>query len=372
MELLNNQKSPTEKYKNEYFYKQVEFLASDLGINISQEKPVYVVEQQNIERNFSFDKLAGFFEKNDLVISNPMSIKLENATTLFVSAGIQKLESTIHKEDIFPNTPLLINQPVLRSQFLGSKEIESHTSFHNITTIDIDIDFNKHLNHLKKWIDFLMSSGFLKENFLLQLKETNPKIGDIKYNNFVIKVFYGGLEVGDAVFIPEIPQKTRPSFSISDIGFGLERLKHNPEKEHSIENDCLKTLALLSISGVEPSNNNHGYRFRMFSKRLVSECGINYLKMSNTLELATEMIDYWLQSGYVNSIQKDEAIKSISLECQRNFNREILNFLKDKYNYLNEININQETSVFVDQLEKIGDKSSDFWFDIKKQLSINF
>ncbi|MFA5300000.1 MAG: hypothetical protein WC389_17575 [Lutibacter sp.] len=354
------------------FFQKIESFMKDLNFTVSEEKPIYNPDQQNAERNFSIKNLQDFFEKNNFIISNPMSIKLEKATTLFVSAGIQKLENTIHKEDVFPETPLFINQPVLRSQFLGSKEIESYTSFHNITTIDVNVSISKHLDYFKKWIDFLLSSGFLKENFLLQIKETNPKIGNIKYQNFVIKVFYGGLEIGDAVFIPEISQKTRPSFSISDIGFGVERLEHDPKKIHSTETDCLKTLALLSISGIEPSNNNHGYRLRMFSKKLVSECGLNYSKMSSFLAKASEMIDMWLKYGYVGLITKEEAGRVIAIECQRNFNREILNFLKNTFNYLNEIDINQETLIFIKQLEDIGDMSKNFWLDIKKHLSINF
>lgn len=367
-----NKKNFEKKIDDVDLYRKTESFANDLGFRVSTEKPVYDIEQQNTERDFSINRLQAVFEKNNFFIANPMSIKLEDATTLFVSAGIQKLENTIHKEDAFPNVPLLINQPVIRSQFLGSKEIESHTSFHNITTIDININMNQHLNHLKKWIDFLLSSGFLKENFLFQIKESNPKIGNIKFDNFAIKVFYGGLEIGDAVFIPEMPQKTRSNFSISDIGFGLERLGHIPDSDHSVANDCVKTLALLSMSGVEPSNNNHGYRFRMFSKRLVSECGINYSKMLNSLEILPKMMDDWLQYGYNNSTEKKQAIGAVSLECQRNFNREILNFLQKNYNYLNEIDINKETHVFLSQLEKIGDKSSDFWLNVKKELSIKF
>lgn len=343
----------------------------DGDFKISLEKPVYTPEKFHFERNISINGLKKYFEKMDFKISEPIPLKLEQATTLFVSAGIQKLENVIHIEEEFPDTPIFINQPVLRSQFLGSSAVESHTSFHNITTLDIGASVEKHLGYFKKWIEYLIISGFCKEDFLFQIKEDTPKLGNVRYNNFVIKVFYAGLEVGDAVFIPLLPQKTRPDFSISDIGFGLERLSHNPEVINTVEKDCLKTLALLSVSNVQPSNNDHGYRFRMFSKRLVSECKLDYSKLTKILETTSDFIEYWAQSGTDVLIDKDKAIDLVIQECERNFNREMLNFLKKDYGYQNEIDINQTTMNFVNQLEKIGDKSNDFWNSIKTLLTIN-
>ena len=345
--------------------------ALDRDLTISTEKPTYAPEKFDFERNISIANLKKYFESRDFKIAEPIPLKMEGATTLFVSAGIQILEGVIHKEEELPDVPIFINQPVLRSQFLGSSAIESHTSFINLATLDIDVNMEKHFDHLKDWISYLILSGFKKEDFLIQIKEDSPKIGDIEYKNIVAKVFYGGLEVGDAVFVPSLPQKTRHHFSISDIGFGLERLNHNPETTNIVEIDCLKTLALLCLSGVEPSNNNHGYRFRMFSKRLVSECELDYLKLTKILEATSGFIEYWTQLGVSTSIDADKATDLVLKECNRNFNREILNLLRKEHDYQKEIDINQTTVNFVSQLERIGDKTKDFWDLIKTKLTIN-
>lgn len=82
-------------------------------------------------------------------------------------------------------------------------------------------------------------------------------------------------------------------------------------------------------------------------------------------------IEYWVQSGVSTSIDKDKATDLVVKECDRNFNREILNLLRKEHDYQNEIDINQTTVNFVSQLERIGDRTKDFWDSIKTQLTIN-
>ena len=125
------------------------------------------------------------------------------------------------------------------------------------------------------------------------------------------------------------------------------------------------------MSDVQPSNNNHGYRFRMFSKKFVSECGLDYSKLSEILEGTSGYIQYWVQLGVHALVGAEKASNLVRQECERNFNREMLNFLKRDYDYQNEININQNTKDFLQQLENVGDKSDDFWNNIKIILKIN-
>lgn len=366
MEKFNNFESKKQKEVQE-----IESYLIENNFNIVTEKPEYFLDKFRFERNINNEILHNYFEENNYVVSRPMSIKLEKATTLFICAGIQKLERVIHEEEEFPDTPIFINQPVLRSQFLGSKAIESHTSFHNLTTIDINLSLERHLEHLQKWIDFLVLSGFLRDDFTFHIGESSPRIGKIKYNNFLTTVFYAGLEIGEAVFISSLPQKTRSSFSVSDIGFGLERLNHNPDKINTVENDCVKTLTLIGMSGVQPSNHEHGYRFRMFSKKIVSECKLNYSRLREVLEDIPIFIESWSRSGVDITLNKGDIMSNIYRECDRNFNREILNFLKDHHNYRNEIDINQNTRDFLLQLEKIGDRPKEFWSGIREGLFIS-
>lgn len=364
------EKMPNQEKEIMSHAQEIESYLNKNNFKIVAEKPEYSPEKFYFERNIDNQTLHNYFEKNNYVVSKPIPIILERATTLFVSSGLQKLEKVIHEEDIFPDTPIFINQPVLRSQFLGNAAVESHTSFHNLTTLDINHSMGRHLQHLQKWIDFLVLNGFLRDNLAFYMKESTPKIGNIKYNNFVTTIFYAGLEVGDAVFIPMLPQRTRPAFSVSDIGFGLERLNHNPDKINAVENDCIKTLTLLRMSGVQPSNHEHGYRFRMFSKKLVSECKLNYSRLREALKNIPIFIELWLQSEIDTVVNKDGVINGIHKECERNFNREILNFLKEHHNYKNEIDINQSTENFLLQLKNIGDRPKEFWSDIKETLFI--
>ncbi len=362
------EKIPTNKEK-----KQIELVEENLnvaGFNLVKEKPLYKKELFVESKNIKEENLKNYFEQNRFLSRPPLPLMQENSTTLFVSSGIQVLDQSIHEEKKLPENPIFVNQPVLRSQFLGSNDIESHTSFHNVTTLDVNLDLNEHINHLKKWIQFLVSQGFDENEFVFDILESEPKWGKRKFSNIVIGVYYGGLDIGDAIYIPSMPQDDRDPFSISDIGFGLERLNHKLSDINTIEKDCLKTLALLAISGVNPGNKSHGYRFRLFSKRFVSGCDLDFERMTTELTSMGTMMDYWSDSISDSMRDKELLTEKIIIECERNFNREILNFLKSEFNYEHDIEINQKTKDFLVQLRNIGDKSTDFWDDIERKINI--
>ena len=151
---------------------QIRLYIEKRGLRLCQNKPKYQIEKWlNHEQRISIDTIESFFENKNFLISEPIPLRLENATTLFVCSGIQKLENTIHKEEAFPEMPIFINQPVLRSQFMENNAVESHSSFFNITTLDIHCDIEKHIEYLDMWINLLITAGFEKEEFVLEIEE---------------------------------------------------------------------------------------------------------------------------------------------------------------------------------------------------------
>jgi len=145
------------------------------GFNLVKEKPLYKKELFVESKNIKEENLKNYFEQNRFLSRPPLPLMQENSTTLFVSSSIQVLDQSIHEEKKLPENPIFVNQPVLRSQFLGSNDIESHTSFHNVTTLDVNLDLNEHINHLKKWIQFLVSQGFDENEFVFDILESEPK-----------------------------------------------------------------------------------------------------------------------------------------------------------------------------------------------------
>ena len=156
---------------------------------------------------------------------------------------------------------------------------------------------------------------------------------------------------------------------MSDIGFGLERLNYDTEdiSESDLQlNDYMRTISLLSLSGVVPSNNEHGYRFRLFSKKIVGKIGLNFTKLQETISNLDEYFEIWKN---VKERDKTEAINIIKKECERNFNRSILNYLEQSGVNV-DLNINQDTLSFFDQLRLTGVKDNDYWNSLKKKICL--
>lgn len=313
-------------------------------------------------------RMVRCMEKNGIRIAPPKNVAITNGTTLFFSAGIQHLDDVIHKETEIPEKSFFVSQPVLRSQYLNSSKPASFTSFYNVCTLSCDVSFLEHLTLLKTWIEFLVEEGFDKDKIEALIISTNPKIGNRSYVNYPIKIYYAGLEVGDAVYIPSMPQDTRQNFSVSDIGFGLERLNYSTFKKDEINsslNDYLRTISLLALSGVEPGNKNHGYRFRMFSKKIVENLGLNFQLLLKSIQNLEGYFELWAS---VKDNPPEEAYRMILLECERNFNRLLLDYLISNYGLNVQIDINQPTNNFFTQLELTGVKDKDFWLLVRKQI----
>ena len=168
------------------------------------------------------------------------------------------------------------------------------------------------------------------------------------------------MEIGDASFVKDFPQTNRNNLSFSDIGFGLERIRwilqggtyantftensHN-KKETSIGDVCLHSLTLLSGSGLKPSNKEHGYRFRLFSKRLIEDIKGDYVNLEASVAHYYQEWKKWTKL----EVSEEETIKTISKENQRNFNRILIDELKKYYNDVN-LDINLSTEIIINRL----------------------
>lgn len=164
-----------------------------------------------------------------------------------------------------------------------------------------------------------------------------------------------------------MPQDSRPSFSISDIGFGLERINHKYDTDFSVEDDLLRTLALLELSGVEPGNKNHGYRYRLFSKKFVQTFDLDYRAMREKLAMVQNSFNYWENRG--GDFQDSTfGLERITRECERNFNREISNYLISELSVHNDIPINQTVEDFLTQLQQIDVLDEEDFVKVKEKL----
>lgn len=132
-----------------------------------------VEDKQNIEiKDFS-----NYFEQFGAKICKPLPVKRENKTTLFVSSGVQLLDDCIHDEDEIPEGKLFVAQPVIRTQFIGSEEPESHTSFYNLSLLEAQCSFDEHIANFESFLEFLEDRGLTREEMTFSKKKGRAEMG---------------------------------------------------------------------------------------------------------------------------------------------------------------------------------------------------
>lgn len=301
--------------------------------------------------------LKDFFEKEGFENIPSKSIINKGGSTLFMSAGVQILDPIIHNEREIFEEKIYVAQPVFRTQFIPKIDDGVSSSFINIATEMVNKDPEEHFNALDQWMELLKSLGLNRENFILKATERYDKWGKRRFLQKIIKIYYDDLEIGDALYM-DMPQDSRNNIFISDIGFGLDRIKwllsnksyfksitSNSEILSDLDNktiDYTRTLALLAGSGVEPSNKEQGYRLRQLSKLLVK---INLGKKINFNDLIKLWYDDWGKWTDF-STSEEYAEKIISTENERNLNREILDILKKDYPDV-DLDVNQPTDKMI-------------------------
>lgn len=346
---------------------------------INKEKKVIEGEKDGINTEVlkSPEGLNRFFKNAGFKTIDPVSVVKKEGTTLYVSSGVQILDQMIHMESEIPEGKMFVAQPVIRTQFIDSVKDNTSTSFINLSTESVNNGVVDHFDIIRKWFDFLASIGILPNEISIVERSTNQRWGKRKFNNFVLKFFCNNLEIGDAVYIPLMPQDSRLPISISDVGFGAERLtavsKHglyfseivqnNPELVGIDEKilDYIRTVTLIASSGINPSNNDHGYRFRLFIKRLVPEILGSEIDVR---ELIGFFFDEWKKWGSL-PIDKDTATATIIREIERALNRLILDEVNRTYK-LPGVEINRPVKDFLIALKNSGVKHAEMQSLVKR------
>ncbi len=319
------------------------------------------IDQKGAELLSTPDFFNQFFTKNGFDVISPIPLVNKNGTTLFICAGVQILDSVIHQEAPIPQKPSFVAQPVLRTQFIDYIGEGTSTSFINVSTCQLNLSRQEHFQHLQTWVDLFLQLGLKETDLYFKIKPYEQRWGDKVVKSEKIFIIYDGLEIGDSSYVENLPQKGRRNLSLSDIGFGLERIKWimqggsyfdvlgNGRVSDNIDRVsavCTHTLSLLAGEGLKPSNKEQGYRFRLFSKKLVSDILGNHLE---TNEQVRSYYDYW--KIWTNlSLSVDQALHAVTQENTRNFNRNLLDKLCEKYPDVG-LDINLPTTVILKRLK---------------------
>jgi hypothetical protein len=295
-------------------------------------KPKKILKPLNIAK-----KISTYFSSIGFNTEASQNIDNRSGKTNLIIAGVQIFDNIIHQGDNIQKNKFFLTQPCVRMQFQSNISLEEDisTSFINICTEQMSLKFSEHMQLVDHWCTILSKIGLHMNNFTIIIRNSKKDWGTGEFSALELFFIYGGLEIGDATYL-EIPQSNRPSILISDIGFGLERITWAINKTQLYFDilipwteigkremfDTCRTLTLLSLCNIKPSNKNSGFQFRKLAKILSEKYyGINLLN------ILSYYYNYWIQ--FINpSTTKENAIQSIQLEIERFINLKIRKILK--------------------------------------------
>lgn len=276
--------------------------------------------------------MSSFFSSIGYTRVGAVNIANINGLTDLVIAGVQIFDDIIHQGKPVREERIFVVQPCVRMHC--QSQIQSQdglsTSFVNVCTERMSEQFGAHLQAIDEWCRLLSSIGLHMNDFTLVLRTSEKEWGTGPFSALEIFFVYRGLELGDAAYLL-VPQPTRAAISISDIGFGLERIVWAVNRRDSYFDtltpltfsgpkelfDSCRTLALLALCDVRGSSRGPGLQLRRFAK-IVSE---KYYG-EDAFQILRHYFDYW--SAFVSpSTDKESAVQAVRLEVERFLNLRI-------------------------------------------------
>jgi hypothetical protein len=286
-------------------------------------------------------------------------------TTFFTSAGVQHIETIFKDEGDLRKEKFIVAQPVIRSQFMDKVKDGTSTSFINLSVESIDANPAEFIKLSNEFIKLVVNQGIDPKELRFCIDEISDRWGDKKFHKTVLTLYFNNIELGECVYMHDYPVKEDKKIDIVDIGFGIERLNWGINNKNYFPDfdkfytsnidsnkitaiiDAIRTAVLIAGEGVAPSNHDHGYRLRQLSKRFISrDVGVN-LDFRGLIDISYE---YWKRWGAPFNLDKEEILKIISQENERNWNSLFLLKLKEYSDFDIRVNINQKSTDFLQQI----------------------
>lgn len=225
-------------------------------------------------------RLREFFKELGYPVQPPIAVVRSNERTLFASTAGQVYDDLIYGT-VAKNEPqrCVVLQPVIRLQgigLVGSMEGISN-SFVHAATEAWNVSADEHFGVFDHWLDFFSSLGLHVGGLCLKVKQAENDWAGRTVISEMIKINYGGLEVGVANLFLNIPQANNAMATLSDVGVGAERLEWAVNKSPSyfdgigplsciilerVTLDAIRTATLMVASGVVPDHKNQGSKLR--------------------------------------------------------------------------------------------------------------
>lgn len=294
--------------------------------------------------------------------------------TVFITAGIQTSIEEYEKSENLETLQVFVMQPVLRTQYANSVEDGYSIAFVNPTTAGFNISYEDYKKNIENWMNYFEFIGLDTSKITTEERDYKVKQwGSFNLGGKSIFYYYdkpnvGKIEIGDSTYYDKIEKNDGSKStinSLSDTGFGLERLRwclsdksyydlFSDSRDISLEKKAfISAIGLIAVNGIAPSQKNAGYRARLFSKRLVNINKGENLTIDEQKYLI-ECIKYWSDFQGIDLTKKEakeNIFDSISKEYNRNCNSYLLSNLSNSQQELvRNINVNLSRDEFLKRL----------------------
>lgn len=313
-------------------------------------------------------QLYGYF-RTAKVVKPDKVCRPHGDTTFFTSAGIQHIETLMKEKDGLEKSQFVIAQPIIRSQFINRVKLGISTSFNNFSVCSIRATQQDYVDFRDIFTQLVVDQGVNTKKICFTMHEEPDKWGERRFTKSVWTLFLDNVELGECVYIKDYPVNDLDRAEIVDLGFGIERLNWSlgrnpfyfPDSDKYFEQispnyrdkvpsiiDSMRSMVLIAGDGVKPSQHDHGYRLRLFSKKFVRDNIEVGLPMKDLLAYAYSSWEKW---GYEFDQNEGAVASVIMVENERNFNGLFLEKLRLNRGINVKVNINQPTEDFLNQME---------------------
>lgn len=284
-------------------------------------------------------KFTPFFASQGLIEFS--ALKMTEADTDLVSAGVQVFNKEFRGKNTLERKVGIIAQPCVRTSKQDSMTSTS-LSFVNICTESIRAGIEQHMQMIDAWLTFLSSLAIHMNHIRLVTRIKNEDWGFGNFSSVQIFFLYFGEELGEASYVDSIPHSD--GTSLSDIGFGLERLTWGANKfqcdyfdligspalkASERGQDTARTIALLLISGIIPGGSGARGNLRKIIKSSLASCsGIELI------ESVTHFVSFW--KLFYAEIPDLSHIREV---LQKEIDREKIQKLKELYRVNQDFNL---------------------------------
>ncbi len=276
-----------------------------------------------------------FFPAQGYQLETPIAIIRNDERTLFASTAGQIYDDLIYGKSLKDDQQQCsMLQPVIRLQGIDFVDTidGASTSFIHSATECWNATIKDHFNTLDHWLNLFSNLGLYVSGLCLKVKRADNDWTGRIVTSEMIKINYGGLEIGVANFFFNIPQPFNTVATLSDIGVGFERLIWAINKSPSyfdsigplscviihkrVTLDAIRTATLMAGSDVVPNHKNQGSKLRTMIRLIMEEA-----QCLNLYELVRYYHKQW--SSFTDLIVSQEHTYSVIWrEVNRDFNLE--------------------------------------------------